>query len=257
MKLLPNLNQVTPIFHVHAHNDNEQPNPLVRALSHGVTYIEADIWLKKGKLFAQHGRPYLTNSNKLFVNNYLAPLFDCFQRTGAIFKNTSAPLTLVLDIKSDAVETYHAILQELKPYQSMLTRWVDNKKITNSVSILLSGHRSFETVTADKNRWVQLDGRMSDIGKNYHPELVPMISDKYSKVAGWRPFAKTPNEKQLRLLKEVADKIHSEGKLFRLWKIPENREAIQLFRASGVDVVSLDDLSLAVNDRPLAVNDRR
>lgn len=245
MNQLPSLERVQPITHIHAHNDNEQPNPLFRALTQGVAYIEADIWLKKGVLYAQHGRPYLTNPNKIFSDNYLVALYDYFQRTGSVFKNSNQPLTLVLDVKSHPVETYHAILEVLQPFQSMLTRWKNNKKITNSVSILISGHRSFEAVIDEQERWVQLDGRIFDLGKNYANDLVPTISEKYSKVVGWRPFAVIPNEKQLALLRLMSEKIHAQGKLFRLWKIPEHKKAVQLLLQNGVDIVSLDDLSVA------------
>ena len=247
MRQLPNLDGVSPVFHVHAHNDNEQPNPLFRSLLKGVGYIEVDLWLKNGILYAQHGRPFFTNSNKKFTTNYLDPLFAYFQKNGSIFNtdNAERPLTLVLDVKTDAAKTYQAILEVLKPYQSMLTYCKNNKEITNSVSILLSGHASYDIVNTQPQRWVQVDGRIPDLSKNYSASMMPTISEKYSKVVGWYPFSSVPNERQLEKIQSIADQVHAEGKLFRLWKIPENQDAVKLILESGVDIVSLDDLELS------------
>ena len=244
MKQLPSLDGVVPITHVHAHNDNESGKPLTRALTKGVTYIEVDLWLKRGVLYAQHGRPYFANADRKFSTLYLDKLVYYFQKNGSIFYNSSQPLTLVLDIKTDAADTLKAITALLNEYQSLFSNYKSNNKFTKPISFLLSGRPTIDILQSNNEFGFQVDGRISDLGKNYNSDLMPTISEKYSKVVGWRPFSKIPNEQQLIRLRSFADQIHNEGKLFRLWKIPENRDAVQLLLDNGVDIVSLDDLSV-------------
>jgi hypothetical protein len=45
-----------PLPQAHAHNDYEHRRPLLDALSHGFTGVEADIYLVDGKLLVAHNR---------------------------------------------------------------------------------------------------------------------------------------------------------------------------------------------------------
>jgi len=244
MMELRGLEKVVPQTHIHAHNDNESDQPLLRSLSRGIAYIEVDIWLKDGILYAQHGRPYIINPNKKFTITYLDPLFAYFKKNGTIYHCDTHHLTLVLDIKTAPKITYHAILDVLKPYYSMISHWENHNQIPKPVSILLSGNSTLEIIQNQFERWVQVDGRISDLGQNHAPSIVPTISEKYSKVLGWHPFSEFPSVKKLENLRSITKQVHEEGKLFRLWKIPEDKAVVKLLMENGVDIVSLDDLGV-------------
>ena len=46
--------EVEPLAQAHAHNDYEHPRPLLDALDHGFTSVEADVWLVDGELLVAH-----------------------------------------------------------------------------------------------------------------------------------------------------------------------------------------------------------
>src|SRR5918997_4734977 len=64
---------VKPLPQAHAHNDYEHQRPLLDALDHGFTGVEADIWLVNGKLLVAHEEAHLKPERTLEAL-YLEPL---------------------------------------------------------------------------------------------------------------------------------------------------------------------------------------
>lgn len=241
----PDLSQVTPLFKAHAHNDYEHPNPLHDALSHGFTSIEVDIHLIQGELFVSHLRPLFPKPERTLEKLYLKPLFEAFlQSDGRFFPQSDRPIYLMIDIKSNKNRTYEKLKKVLKPYEEMLTSWENNNEFTSAVSIILSGNRPIEKVMNEDQRWVQIDGRIRDLEKGYPIELMPMISDRFSRVCGWQIFSKKPKPEKLKRLHEVAERVHAEGKKFRLWKSPENELVWKTMMDKGVDIINTDSLAM-------------
>jgi hypothetical protein len=114
---------VVPLAKAHAHNDYEHNYPLQDALNHGFTSVEADVWLKDGKLQVAHDeintKPYRT-----LESLYLKPLKNRIKgNKGAVYeKYKKQDFLLWIDIKSEDESTYKVIQDQLKNYQSMLTR---------------------------------------------------------------------------------------------------------------------------------------
>ena len=239
----PDLSLVKPLTRAFSHNDYEQDAPLFSALSEGFTYIEADVHLINKNLFISHYRPLIINQEKNLSQLYLKPLFEIFKmNNGRIFPQSDQPIYLVVDFKTNAKKTLAALQEILIPYHAMLTRWEDGNEITGAVTILISGNRPIKQLLEKEKRWVCLDGRLEDIGQNYSPSLMPIISDKYSKVFGWTIFSKPPSQEKLLHLHQVANNIHAEGKKFRLWKSPENELVWNAMLEAGVDVINTDSL---------------
>ncbi len=61
-----------PLRRAHAHNDYEHPRPLLDALSHGFTSVEADIHLVDGQLLVAHD-PIDLDPSRTLESLYLAP----------------------------------------------------------------------------------------------------------------------------------------------------------------------------------------
>ncbi len=242
---LPDLSFVTPLPNAHAHNDYEHSFPLIEALSHGFTSIEVDVHLINGHLFVNHLRPFFPNPERTIQKLYLDPLFQKFQNDPNNFLfNDQTPLTLMVDIKSNSEQTYECLKNILSAYEPMLTSWKNNQERPGAVKILLSGNRPIETALSEQIRWVQIDGRIEDIGKNFHPEFMPIISDKYSKVLGKQLFSKRLSSKKLVKLKSIAEQTHAEGKKLRLWKSPEDELIWSQLLSQGVDIINTDSLIL-------------
>ena len=234
------LSAVDPLIHAFVHNDAVYNAPLFDALALGYRFIEADVHLIKNEILVYHRKPFFPNYNKSLTNCYLKPLFEIIKNKGSVFPKSKEPIYLILDIKTDAEQTYKAIKSTLLPFYPMLTHWEDGIEKSNSVSIILSGNRPIQTIKVEKKRWVTIDGRLEDIDKNYTPQLMPIISDKYSKVFGFSFFSKKPNAKQLNHIKDLSKQIHQQNKLFRLWGIPEQESIWKMLLDNGLDLISTD-----------------
>ncbi len=70
-----------PLPRAHAHNDYEHDRPLLDALGHGFTSVEADIHLVNGDLFVAHG-PDEIKPERTLRSLYLEPLSTRIARNG-------------------------------------------------------------------------------------------------------------------------------------------------------------------------------
>jgi len=110
------------------------------------------------------------------------------------------------------------------------------------VIIFLSGNRPTEIILKEGYTGFALDGRPEDLGKGISTELMPVISDTYVNWSKWS--GKTPAQKEdLSRIRELAKRVHSEGKLFRLWAIPDNKLAWAALLDAGVDLINTDKLN--------------
>src|SRR2546426_2569122 len=97
-----------PLLHAHAHNDYEHARPLFDALDHGFCSVEADIFLVDGQLLVAHDREKVSPARTLQAL-YLDPLRERARKNdGRVFPN-GPDVTLLIDVKSDAEETYAAL----------------------------------------------------------------------------------------------------------------------------------------------------
>lgn len=239
----PDLSLVKPLTRAFSHKDSEQDIPLLKALKNGFTYIEADIHLINKQLYVSHNRPLFLNRENQLTPLYLNPLLELFNLNGGrIFPEYNQTIYLVIDFKTNANLTLAALQDVLEPYRDMLTRWKNGIEIPNAITIMITGNRPIEQLVKQKERWVCLDGRLEDIGKNFSPEIMPMISDKYSKIFGWSILSKTPSKEKLFQLNKVSNNTHAEGKKLRLWKSPENELVWDSILGAGVDVINTDSL---------------
>ena len=71
--LKPAADSVTPLIHAHAHNDYEHDRPLLDALEHGFTSIEADVFLVEEQLLVAHNLIDVSRERTL-EKLYLQPL---------------------------------------------------------------------------------------------------------------------------------------------------------------------------------------
>lgn len=244
VRTYPDLTNVKPLLQAFSHNDYEQKNPLFDALSKGFTFIEADVHLMNNNLYVSHNRPFLLKETQSLTHLYLEPLFEMFQLNGGqIFAQYNRPIHLVIDFKSNANKSYEKLQEILIPFQAMLTRWENGYEIPGAITIMISGNRPVRKLVEKKDRWMCLDGRLEDIGKNYDPSLMPVISDKYSKVFGWNIFSKPPTQEKLLRLHSVANNVHAEGKKLRLWNSPENELVWNALLEAGADIINTDSIS--------------
>ena len=233
--------QVGPALpQAHAHNDYEHTRPLLDALSHGFTSVEADIYLVEGKLLVAHDREDL-KPDRTLETLYLDPLQTLARGKKSIFP-TGETILLLIDFKTEAQPTYEALRTLLSRYQEMLTRFESNRIHTNAVTIVISGNRPREILLAEKSRLAAFDGRLADLGKKNLPlSFMPLVSDNWNSHFTWKGTGTFP-EAQREKLKSIVAQAHTENRKLRFWATPDTEPAWIELRHAGVDLINTDNL---------------
>ena len=96
----------------------------------------------------------------------------------------------------------------------MLTYVEENAVVEGSLTIiLLSNKPSLDYIEKLSPRYVFLDGRLSDIGKNTSVNLMPLISANWREHFKWRGKGPITND-ELTALEEIILKVYYEGKKY-------------------------------------------
>ena len=108
---------------------------------------------------------------------------------------------------------------------------------------------------AASTRFSFYDGRMGDLGGPLGAELVPLISDNWTKHFTWLGVGAMPEAERAKLRTIVAT-AHARGQEVRFWSTPDaalpNREAVwRELVAADVDVLNTDDLAGLQGDSPV------
>lgn len=240
--LAPSLAQVVPLPHAHAHNDYYHPRPLLDALSHGFSSIEADVLLIDGELYVGHDMPEGAHDLPTLREAYLEPLARIVHNhRGEVYPDFGGEFYLMIDIKTEAEATYEVLNEQLADFEHILSRTENGDYTPGAVTIFLSGNRPMATLRQADNRLVALDGRPENLGENYAPDLMPVISENYSKVIRWDGVGEI-SKADFQRLTELTTKAHAEGKKVRLWAAPDNQNAWATLKKAGIDLINTDNL---------------
>lgn len=232
-----------PLLQAHAHNDYEHTRPLLDALSHGFCSVEADVWLVDGRLLVAHDLRDAKPERTLEAL-YLDPLqARVIQNGGRVFPG-GPTLTLLIDVKSEATNSYQVLRGILRRYEGMLTRFHSDRTETNAVTVIISGNRARALMTDEPMRLAGYDGRLGDLDSTDSRHLIPLISDNWSLHFKWKA---RPGESQLPVeerakLEEIVKRAHQNGQRLRWWGAPDNPEAWRELTVAEVDLINTDRL---------------
>lgn len=171
---------------------------------------------------------------------YLDPL-RTFVTTNNAVRAGAPPLTLLVDVKSDAEATYAALRDVLGQYSAILTRFEANRIRTNVVMVIISGNRAEQTMRRERVRLAALDGRLPDLDTNPPASLVPLVSDNWAKHFKWRGEGPLPEDERL-MLRALVSRAHAQGRRLRLWATPDNETGWRELHKAGVDLLNSDKL---------------
>lgn len=225
----------------HAHNDYEHERPLLDALEHGYCSVEADIHLVDGQLLVAHD-PEDVRADRTLEGLYLRPLQRIVKENGGYVLHPEARFQLVIDFKTDGGPTYAALKPLLARYESMLARYSSRGVEPGAVHVVLSGSYPLDAVVGEARRLVAVDGRPHHLGEAYSSPLMPLVSANWFDHFSYIGLGDMP-EDQKRRLHELAQNVHSEGKLLRFWATPHHERLWQELAAAGVDYIGSDDLA--------------
>jgi hypothetical protein len=225
-----------------AHNDYLHKRPLLDAENDGYTHIEADVFLHNKKLIVAHINPYFKGKRTL-ENLYLKPLLEqVTANNGCVYLGHQEPVTLMIDIKTDANKTYAALKDVLEKYKPILSSYDDGNVITRAVTIVLSGHKPYDDVKAEKSRLVFIDEDLRRVDRDTVANIARMASCRYSKLLKWRGIGLISARERQRLLKYVT-LAHKNGDQVRLWASPDNKAVWKEILSCGVDLINTDKLA--------------
>jgi glycerophosphoryl diester phosphodiesterase len=238
---------VQPLERAHAHNDYEHERPLLDALSHGFTSVEADVYLVDGQLLVAHDPEDLDPARTL-QSLYLDPLREIVRRSGgSVYRAWDGSLQLLVDIKNTGAETYAELDRVLRRYRSILTTWKGDKVRERAVTVVISGDRPRELMESQRVRFAGYDGRLSDLGTGIPATFMPLVSDNWTKHFTWMGVGPMP-EAEREKLHAIVEQAHAAGYRVRFWATPDMDTAAReaLWRelvAAGVDHINTDDLA--------------
>lgn len=235
-----------PLLQAHAHNDYAHKRPLLDALDHQFTSVEADIHLAKGKLLVAHWW-WNRDPKKTFRKLYLNPLRARVKKNKGCVHPGCPRFILLVDIKTSADSTYRALHKMLLEYKEMLTSYHKGKVKKGAVTVIVSGNRPLSFMKKQTTRYAFYDGRPGDLKSKEKASLIPLVSQKWSRMFGWSGSGTMP-PKQLKKLHAYVKKAHQQGRMVRFWATPDRRTSARqqlwkvLFKA-GVDLINTDDLT--------------
>src|SRR5476649_616545 len=179
--------QSIPLPNAFAHNDYSHKRPLYDALQNGYTNMEADIFLRSNNLVVAHINPYFKGKRQL-ENMYLKPLLDHInQNGGQVYKGYDKPITLMIDIKTEANSTYKALKSTLEKYKAILTHYQDGKVVPGLITVVLSGHKPYDMIKSEQSRLAFIDEDLRKAARDTSSTNVyEMASCKYSSLLKWR-----------------------------------------------------------------------
>lgn len=230
-----------PLLNAHAHNDYLHERPLLDAIDHGFTSVEADVYLIDGELLVAHTRPEL-DPERTLRRLYLDPLRQKVRQGRGRVWPGGPTLTLLVDVKADGKASYQALAKLLAEYDDMISVVRDGRLETKAVTVIVSGDRARETIAADEPRHVGIDGRLSDLDSSAPSNLLPLISDNWTLHFRWRGEGPMPAAERAKLL-DIVHRAHDRGRRVRFWATPDNPALWRELIAAKIDLINTDDLA--------------
>ncbi|TDD67834.1 hypothetical protein E1262_17620 [Jiangella aurantiaca] len=236
-----------PYDPAHAHNDYEHERPLLDALDHGFTSVEADVWLVDGELLVAHDA-WEVQPGRTLESLYLDPLREIVHANGgSVYPGWDGSLQLLIDIKNTGEATYAEVDAALRRYQDIMSRYVGGRVQEGAVTAVISGDRPRATMLAQRLRFAGYDGRLGDLSSGLPAGFMPLVSDNWGNHFTWRGVGPIPEAERAKLQQIVAT-AHAAGYRVRFWATPDTpgpaREAIWTeLLAAGVDHLNTDDLA--------------
>jgi hypothetical protein len=268
----------------HSHNDYWRKVPLFSALYAGCISVEADVWAFNDELFVGHNTASLT-ANRTFQSLYINPLVEILERQnpstsfyngtdhGVFDTDSEQSLTLLVDVKTDGVETWPLVLRQLDPLRKRgwLTYMENDVVHHRPITVVGTGETPFNILTANQtyrdaffdapiDRMYEPEGPSSynhphrrgqgqtgtDPLDNYTPQNSYYASTSFASSIGTLWFGRL-SPSQLDLLRGQIRGAHARGLKARYWEVPAWPGSLRAYVwkvlvEEGVDVLGVDDL---------------
>ena len=217
----------------HSHNDYENPIPFFTAYEQGFGSIEADIFYFNDSLFVGHTFGDIQKRRTLQAF-YLDPLKNKINANhGYPYADSTKPLQLLIDIKTDPIRTLQKLIVLLDTYSSIIN--------AGKIKIVITGNRPKPNEFASYPNYIFFDG---ELNKNYSTtELakIGLFSADFTSYSHWNGkgiMVKGDREK----IDSIITSTHQKGKKIRFWASPDYLNAWQQFIKMKVDYINTDHI---------------
>jgi glycerophosphoryl diester phosphodiesterase len=218
----------------HSHNDYERARPLLDALERGFASIEVDVALRGGELYVAHAVEEVRADVTLRAQ-YLDPLRALARRNGGRVHSGSAPLQLLIDVKTEAEATYRALDAALGDYGELFTTWTPDGVRWGPVTAVISGNRALSSMRADDVRYAAADGRVTDDRSAWSVEDMPLVS------VDWEELGTPSPRSRLVEARRLIELLRREGRKVRFWGTLDDETLWRSLVDIGVDYLGTDD----------------
>lgn len=233
------------VANAHAHNDYEQQSPFYQAYKEQFGSIEVDIHLADGHLLVGHNSTDLTEMRTL-ENMYLVPLSKFIKNNaGYAYADKNRKLQLLIDLKTDGVQTLNALVKLLDKFPSI----INNK----TVRIVISGNRPGENLYSGYPRHIWFDGSPARDYSDTTLSRIALLSENFIKYSRWNGNGSLPIPDRI-ILDSIVKKAHRLNKPIRFWAIPDLANAWEQLISLQVDYLNTDHIT-TLSDFLLARND--
>ncbi|MHA4810316.1 alkaline phosphatase [Flavitalea flava] len=221
------------IANTHSHNDYEQRTPFWMAYNEGFASIEADIWLRNGRLLIGHDTSEI-KAGRTLEEFYLKPLLTGLEKNnGHPFTDASRTLQMLIDIKTDSIFTVDSLVALLKRYPAISGN--------PSVKWVITGNRPDPSLFPSYPPFIWFDGVLSF---DYRPDAlarIAMLSDDLKQYTLWNGKGIIPADEREKVVAAIA-KSHQLHKPVRFWDAPDFINAWSQLMHLQVDYINTDHI---------------
>lgn len=217
----------------HSHNDYWQSQPFYTAYYAGMQSIEADIFLRDGKLMVAHDAKEIKAEHTL-KTLYLDPVAKLYHKNGAAaFADKTKQLQLLIDVKESYKQTLPVLVKTLEQYGDLF----NPVKNPNGIKVIVTGGRPKPEGFKDYPKWLFFDG---EVNWNYDATSLAqtgLISADLKDYTDWNGKGLPEN---IPAIKQAIAKADSLGLRFRFYGTHDSPNAWQQLINLGVYWVNTD-----------------
>jgi hypothetical protein len=224
-------------FTIHSHNDYTRPQPFYMAFNAGVEAIEADVYLRGGRLMVAHDTADI-KATRTLTGMYLKPLLK-------EMRTRPRPLHLLIDFKESYKALLPQLIRELEPLLPLL------KNNNSPLTIIITGNRPPPAEYKNYPSYIVFDDDLQRAHTAEEWKRVAQVSLNFENYSSWKgEGALVPRDEKL--LQAVINAVHRSGKRIRFWAAPDNSRGWQTLMALNADILNTDkvvELRALLNSR--------
>jgi len=215
----------------HSHNDYKRNIPFHDAFDAGILSFEIDVIYKKGELYISH-LPINPFTKKKFKEIYLVE--------SILNKIENLPNDMEVIFLIDVKNKPKKCLESLRLLFSQKEDLFVNTCTKNSgrIKLIITGKKPLKNLSENDLCFLFFDVNLLQKHERIHYDNIGMVSSSLKVI---KSANKKTNLNSSKILSEKAKKLNVP---FRIWGIPQDKEAWKKLITNGVNLLNVDDLKL-------------